>query len=384
MKLLMEEVKRVFKSLIFLGLAIALIIAISGQIDRESYEFKEPDINQETYGNYITDDPNYIFSNLIYDLYRSVETNSFTTYPYGFYREKSLESDELNAIKDIVSDLVSIPYDDIDLHNDISAPKKEKLENQLDKIDALIGGGSFYAKDMYQVHFGNKGMTYDQALKDFHLMQKSGYDLVFARYFSDYAGIFTLLMSWFIGLYFWNKDRKEGIASTIYVKEVSSFKIVMTRILAMSLALIFIVLAIFTYYEIKLFNIYGMRLLNPIKAYLLVFLWNFPIILFVVSISSFITTMTNSILLGFLGPILSLVYMMSSSSNIFYNIGYGLLIRYNSIGNEAYFTSKIGVFLIGRFMWIGIGFLITIITGILYERRRRGYHAFKNNLSSKS
>ena len=75
-----------------------------------------------------------------------------------------------------------------------------------------------------------------------------------------------MLLSWFIGLYFWNKDRKEGIAHTIFVKQVSSQKLILTRVIAMSLALLLIVLVVFTYYEIKLL-MYGLALLNPLKAF---------------------------------------------------------------------------------------------------------------------
>ncbi len=384
MKLFFQELKRIFKSLIFLGLVIAFILAITGQLGISPYEFKEPDPNQEYHGHYLTDDMSYIYANLMSDLKSSVDSNYFGTYPYGFYREKNLEQNELDAIKDIMSDLSGLSYEDINPKATLNIPNREKLETQLDKIDAIIGGGSFYATDKYQVHFGKKGMTYEEALNDYKLMKENGYDLAFARYFSDYAGIFTLLLSWFIGLYFWNKDRREGISNTLYVKQVSSQKLIFARVFAMSLALLFVILMIFSYYEVKLLMIYGIEWLSPVKAYGLVILWILPIILFIVSLSSFLTITTNSILLAFLGPIFSIIYLMSSSANIFYNINYGLLIRYNSVGNETYFLSKLDTFLAGRAFWLVISILITIFTAFVYERRRRGYHAFKNKISIKN
>lgn len=384
MRLFVQEIKRVFKSLIFLGLVVALILAITAQIDTESYEFKEPDPNQEYQGHYLTSDLHYIYPNLMMDLKASVEANSFSTYPYGFFREKNLEQDELNAIEDIMSDLSGIPFEEISVSSNMDIPEKEKLEKQLDKVDAIIGGGSFYAKDKYMGHFGNRGMTYEEAVADYQLMQERGYDVAFARYFSDYAGIFTLLLSWFMGLYFWNKDRKEGVANIFYVKPVSSHRLILARVLAMSLALMVVVLAIFSYYEAQLLMIHGFGLLNPVKAYSLVVLWILPILLFVVSLSSLLTIASNSILLGFLGPIFSMIYLMSSSTNIFYNVGYGLLLRYNSVGNEAYFLSKVNTFLMGRAIWMVIAIFIGIFTSLLYERRRRGHHAFKNYLPTKT
>lgn len=384
MNLFFLELKRVFKSLIFGGLVLAFILAMTSQLEVSAYEFKEPDPNQKYHGHYLTDDMSYIFPNLMRDLKSSVDANYFATYPYGFYREKNLEQNELAAIKDIMSDLSGLSYEDINPNATLTIPNKEKLELQLEKIDAIIGGGSFYAPDTYQVHFGNKGMTYKEALKDFELMQENGYDLAFARYFSDYAGIFTLLLSWFIGLYFWNKDRREGIANTLYVKQVSSPKLIFARVLAMSLALLVIILTIFSYYEVKLWMLHGIAQLSPVKAYGLVILWVLPVILFIVSLSSLLTITTNSILLGFLGPIFSMIYLMSASANILYNINHGLLLRYNSVGNETYFLSKLVTFLAGRVFWLVLSILITVLTAFVYERRRRGYHAFKNKSSIKN
>lgn len=384
MNLFFLELKRIFKSFIFWGLGIAFVLAITSQLGNTLDEFNEPDPNQEYYGNYLTDDISYIYPNLIDDLITSVDTNYFATYPYGFYRERNLKQDELIAIKDIISELIGIPYEDINENEIVDIPNKKKLEIQLDKIDAIIGGGSFYSKDKYRIQYGNKGMNYEEAVADYCLMKKNGYDVAFARYFSDYAGIFALLLSWFIGIYFWNKDRREAIANTLYIKQESSKKIILSRVIAMSVSLLCVVLMIFTYYEIKILMVFSSEVLSPVKAYVLITMWILPIILFVVSLSSFLTVTTNSILLTLLGPIISMVYLMFSSANIFYNVGYGLLIRYNSVGNEAYFSSKVDTFLASRTVWIIIDIIIIIFTVFIYERRRRGYDVFKNHFSNKN
>ena len=384
MRSLIQEFKRILKSLIFLGLIVAFVLALVSQLGSKPPEFQEPKPNQETYGIYLTDDLDYIYPNLMVDLKTAVDANYFATYPFGFYREKNLNDSELNAIKAIMAEMAGKPYEEISDNDHLKNPSQAKLELQLEKIDALIGGGSFYASDEYKVHFGKKGMSYEEALSDYHLMRGQGFDLSFARYFSDYAGIFTMLLTWFMGLYLWNKDRKEGVANTLYVKSISSLKLIMTRVLAMSLAILLIILAIFTYYEGQLLFDYGLDLLSPLKAYGLVIAWILPIILFIVSLSSLITIASKSILFGFLGPIFSMVYLMSSSANIYYNIGYVLLLRYNSVGNEKYFISQINTFLIGRTVWLVLAILIIVLTVFLYERRRRGYHAFKSILPIKN
>ncbi len=378
MGLFLQELKRMMKSLIFVGIAVAFTIAMVSQLGVTPEALAKPNPNQSYYGHSMTDDLHYIYPQLMADLQTSVEANSFATYPYGFYREQHLEADKLATVKEIMSNIAGVPYEEIQIDGDMKLPDRATFEVQLDKIDALLGGGSAYASDAYQQHFGNKGMTYEEALADDALMRENGYDVACARYFCDYAGIFILLLSWFLGLFLWNKDRDEGIAATIYVKQISSKKLVFTRIIAMSIALLLLVWLLFTYYEIQLWLRHDLAILNPLKAYGLVTLWVFPIILFVVSLSSLLTILTHSVLFGFLGPICSMVYLMSASTNIFYHIGFGLVPRYNSVGNEAYFLSQIDTFLISRFLWIGIAIIIIIATIFIYERRRSGYHAFKN------
>lgn len=379
-----QELKRVFKSLIFLALALAISVSIAIQISSESYHIDLPKPGQESYGHFLSDDLDYIFPNLMQDLKWSVEANSFSTYPYGFYREKTLRQDELKAVKNIMSDLTAKPYDEIKINADMETPDERRLEESLDKIDAILGGGSFFAKDEYKVRYGDRGMSYDEALADYNLMKEKGFDIAFARYFSDYAGIFALLLTWFMGMFFWNKDAKEGISNTLYVKNFPSFKLVFFRILAMSIALILVVWFIFTYYELQLLQIYGSGLLNPFKAYGLVFLWVFPVVFLVNTLSSLLTISTRSILLGFLGPIFSLIYIMSSSTNTFYNIGYGLIIRYNTIGNESYFLSQSSLFVRARVMWILVAILMSVVSAIVYERRRKSSCVFKVRSSNKN
>ncbi|RBP57543.1 hypothetical protein DES36_1289 [Alkalibaculum bacchi] len=383
MKLSVFELKRLFKSLIFCITVVILILSISMQIG-ENYKIEPPQPGNESYGYKIVDDLELIYPNLLVDLYQSVENNSFTTYPYGFYKNKILDSKELDLMKEFISELAGTEYHEILTEGINNIPTKDSLENSLEKINSLLEGGSDYAPDAYLFKFGNIGMDYNEALEEYNLMKTNGLDVAFTRYFSDYAGIFISLITWFLPLSVWLKDGKSGIINTIFVKSTGTIKLFLSRICAITVSILLVLILFYSYYEFKIVGTYGIENTNILKAYGLLIIWLIPNVLFCVSMSSLITIVTNNVITAIVGPLGTFITLLMSPKGIYGNYGWQLVLRHNTIGNEQYFLDHFNQLLLNRSVWLLIGVFICVLSIIALNKKREGYYAIKTSVSHKS
>ena len=368
MTLLSFELKRIFRSLVFWITGVLLIFMITSQIE-ESFRLFPPLPNQNGYGTKTIDDAEFIYKNLIADLDRSVANNSFTTYPYGWYRHKVLKPQELVLMTKLTKELKSL------------GPSGEEFENSLKKIDSLLGSGSSFSPKQYKEDFGKAALSYDEAKEEYELMKERGLAMAFTRYFCDYAGIFLTLLSWFLPISLWLEDKKNGIASTIYAKSISSFKLFISRFLACSLSLLFITLLPFSYYILRIGIEHGFGNGIP-TSYILLLIWVVPNSFFCSSIASLATIVSNAFL-GIAGSLLSFLLFFGHTGNLRGSYGWKLVPRHNTIGNENYFHTHFYQLLANRSLWILIALCIAFLGVWLLAKKRGGFYG-KGRLSHKT
>jgi|GEM_PF-4079396 putative ABC transporter, permease permease len=369
MNLFLLEIKRILKSLSFWIFFVIMCVFMATQLS-DSYIIDRPTRDDVTYKT--EDDLNYIYPTLLKELVKETELNSFDTYPRGFYRNVSLDDNEINLMKKLIEDLCGTNYEDastLGIHN---IPNRENLENNLKKIDSLLGGGSSYSINRYKNMFGQVPTSYEERIDEYKLMKANGLDKSFARYFCDYAGITIFILIYFIPLGVFLKDSNKSISSSIFTKSSSTRKILFTRLWAMAIVTISSILLIFTCYELILVNLYGIELLNPVTAYGLIILWLFPNIVLGISLGSLITILINNILAGVFCFLISFMYIITSSPNISGAYGFSPIIRHNIVGMERYFLDNFNILLENRIMWFIISLLIALIASIALDKKRVG------------
>lgn len=389
MKLTAFEARRVLTSLLFWLVVAALLISVGSQF-METEAITPPQPDQVDYGTKVVNDLIVIYPNLISDLIASIENNYFIAYPFGFYRLVDLPPESLAILKDLLSQVTGLPYET--LKSVSQAELKELLGRQelpegasfdifRKKVAGIIGPGSL-VKDNQT--YGRVPLSYQEALAEYNAIAGNGFTMAYARMYCDYAGIFLMLLAWFIPLQQWYRDRTGGLHQTIYVRLVSSTRLVLSRLAAATGLLMLAAMGLFGWFLGRFISHHGLANIDLVRPFGLIIVWLLPIVIVSSAASSLITILSDKPLAAPAGLISWYLLMLSGSSNIQGNYGWRLVPRHNSLFNEAYYVSHFNQLLLNRLAWLFIGLIITAGAIYLYNRKRTGYHATANKLHLES
>lgn len=442
MKLYRKECRRIATSIVYF-LFIAVLIfswfqnfkgATKTEIDwsngKEPTEIgfdrpllKEPTVEDEYFGSKISeDDPNMIMTGVTRALLGEYESNSYATYPVGYYKAVTLSKEKQERVLEILCEITgltekqlkNLPKDyfpavtgtifsfdsnvNIDSNGDMivtpenkngtdsnkSTDKTKKFVSQvtyeqfkelMNEMETLIGeNGSKYSKEMMITYFGLSEMNYEEAYSEYQQTIKD--DKVtggFARLFCDYMGLALGFYPIFIVVIMWLKDRAGNTAELIYSRNVSSLKLVLMRYLASITMVIIPVLLLSLESLISLIS-FGAE--NNIAIDYLAYVkyiswWLLPTVMIVTSIGMFFTLLTDSpiaIILQFLWWFIDKgVTGLSGDTNIF-----TLMIRHNTLRGYEIVQNGFYTICINRLLMAGVSILIVFLSVWILEQKRKG------------
>lgn len=387
MQLFLCEFKRILKSKTFWFVLILMAAFMHMQMGLD-LAFSEPQIGEETYGRHKTDDIEVIKEAALRDLLISYSRNAYDTYPMGFYRNRALNVDERETMTKMISSLTGLTYDDIyqltnHLSNDnleayaVTPHSKEMTEeafvNAMDKVDQVIGGGSFFEKDRIYQYYGRRQSTYEEAVKRYEILVSQ--DKItggVGRYMNDYLGIYMLMLTPFLTTALWHKDTKTQVKDLLSSKAISSRQLVITRNAALVCAFVLMGILVATFYN--LLSIFQ----NPsqdvawLSIYWITFLWQLPIIAIGVAVASLITILTSKTLAIPIMVFTWFINFLFSGSQLVGNYGAKLIIRHNTVYERHLFYDHFRGILFNRFMWLAIAVLITLAAVKSFDEKRKG------------
>lgn len=394
MRFILVELRRILKSPLYGFTFLIFAFFVASQMGTDASQFSiNPPTPGGNYGQMASQDFNVIRRGALSDLLHSYRVNHYVTYPFGFYRSKSLGVQKQKEMSRLLSALTGSSVADIEM---ISKGKEkgsvdETLQNALqyalspedflammNRIDALLGGGSSYHEKRIQSSFGYVPKDYETAMADHHkILEKDQITGALARLFCDYFGIIIFIGPGFFVTAYWLSDRKKGIDEILYTKDISSFRFVFSRMIALTLALWMFVLVIGTYYN-GLF-LWANSGQNPdgLRIYGTLFLWLFPALCVGVCFYSLFAILTGGPFGIIIGFILWFLGLQNGSGKIHGNYGLSLTFRHNIIGNTDYYYEHLNQIWYNRAFWMGIFFLGSIICVGIWQKKRGGKRAWK-------
>ncbi len=315
--------------------------------------------------------------------------NSYSTYPFGFIKEVRLSGEEQEQAGQIIEKLTGLsPEEFIRIATDgkTSSDAVQVLRNisyeefmeEMEKLDSLLGGGSYYEPDslLGNTDFPN---TYEEAEAEYErVLEKDRVTGAYGRIFCDYMGIIMGILPVFLAVTRSVRDKRAKASQVIFAKKASSFTIQASRYAA-TLAMIFLPLLILS----TMLNSQAMYLAgvlsvkgNPLYMYEYLFGWLMPTVMVVLSIGFFVTELTE-------GPLAILLqggfwfYTILAAQKLTGYVGTSLVPRFNSVGYYSIYEKMKPALVANRLSYLLISIVLFALTVFVYEKKRRGglFHA---------
>lgn len=414
-----KEIKKVAFSITFAVLVFALITM---SVSQDVLNFSDMIITEpqpgENYGIQAKEIPEQIMPAAFDSLCKEFTANKYIAYPIGFYKTVKLGEKDRENMAEIISALSGVPTDNI-LGYRTEASSKDKIEITLDnaqnytaqddgsiiinnnnvasdseapteltlkadisyetfkaymkKADDLIGGCSRYSESSL-LQFGYVAITYDEAAEEYNnILAYDHFTGAYARLFCDYIGVFISILPVFISVALCLKDRRSRMNDLIYVRRISSFKLLFTRFFAMA-TVIFIPTIILAYISnISVWSSYSGMALDYLAPLKYVLGWLMPSVMISTAVGMFFTEITNT-------PIAIVIQGLWWFIDI--NVGarktsagyalFQLTPRHNSLGNTQTFIDGYDTLVTNRVLFAVAALVLVIASAVVYELKRRG------------
>ena len=388
--LLLQEIKKIVKSIPYLIFIAAVVIGLFSQgVFRFQDDLLEEPQPGGSYGFKQEEIAEQIMPAALRDLLTEFSNNNYTTYPIGFIKHVKLSEGTFQIGGDGMQQ---------DGNGGFTIGSDENQQNSSEKItfavrddmdysrfkelmgqaDDLLGGGSNYAVDSL-IGYGTVPLTYEEAKERYDLAVSS--DQVtggYARLFSDYAGVMVLsILPVFLAVILSMKDQRAKMEALIYTKKTSAAKLTFIRYLAIVIAAMAPVIILSYLSNMMVWSsYYGMQLdyLAPLKYD---FGWLLPSVMISTAIGMFLTELTGTPIAV---AVQGLWWMFDVNLGI-KNIpsGYALfrLAPRHNVGADSLFRTQdyldhFGSLVQNRLLMAGIALALILLTILIYEAKRKG------------
>lgn len=371
---------------------------------------EKPEPGQESYGLTYSSEKSDIMAAALGALAKETESESFTTYPVGFYKNVKPGQEKLERIRRILEEAAGITWEQIleemkeqqsleekraaggkagvVYGGGIKLPASESLTYErflelMKETDKLLGGGSSYAPDSVS-RLAVMPADYEDALGRYRdIVEKDRVTGAYAREFSDYMGLMAGILPVFLAVSRSLKDRRAKACGVIWVRQASSGKLVLSRYLAAVAAAVLPVLLLGI--SVHLQSSYCARTLG-VRPDSLAFLkyvggWILPTILFTLSVGFLLTEMINSPLMVLVqGAVWFAAVMMGAGGGNLEYAGMNYIPRWNSFGLTGEFFRQLPELIRNRLFYTLAAVLMLGLTALVFDLKRKGVWRIGGNL----
>lgn len=379
----------------------------------------KPEKGSEDYGSIKKEIPAKIMSGGTDMLIIEYLKNSYATYPFTYYKEVILSTEEQKEILSIIEEITGLTEEQIknlpdgyfppvngniihmgedaaqnrdgsfsfSAENSKTSQDKndytkhfaaqvsyERFKELMLKAEEIIGAGSNYSMDMLLEYYGQAPMTYDEAMDEYN---KTIYDdkvtAAFARLFCDYMTRALGLYSVFIVAVFWLKDRRNKMNELIDSKQIKTTRLMIVRTLAILAAVILPVILLSFESLIPLIKYSAdTGIVIDVFAFIKYILWwLLPTVMAVAALGTFFTVFTSTpiaILVQFVWWFIdSSITGLSGDTRLF-----TLMIRHNTLNGSELIQQNFNIICLNRGLMVLISFILIYLSAVIYDKKRGG------------
>ena len=345
--------------------------------------------------------------------------NSYSTYPFGYYKEVILSTQEQKEILSIIEEITGLSEeqiknlpedyfpsvngniihmgDDVSQNQDgtfsfqtgdsdtsqdekdytkhfIAQVSYERFKDLMAEAEKIIGAGSNYSMDMLQEYYGQAEMTYDEAMNEYHkTIYVDKVSTAFARLFCDYMTRTLGLYPIFIVAIFWLKDRRNKMNEMIDSKKIKTVKLIIVRTLAILTAVILpvVILSLESLIPLMEYSADTGIAIDVFAFIKYILWWLLPTVMVVTGLGTFLSILTST-------PIAILVQLvwwfidsaitgLSGDTRL-----YTLMIRHNTLNGAELIQQDFNIICLNRGIMIILSFILIYLSIVIYNKKRGG------------
>lgn len=379
----------------------------------------KPEQGAENYGSIKKEIPDKIMCGGTDMLIIEYLKNSYATYPFNYYKEVILSTEEQKEILSIIEEITGLSEEQIKnlpddyfpsvngniIHmgedvaqnqdgsfsfqtenSDTSQDKKdytkhfvaqvsyERFKELMAKAEEIIGAGSKYSMDMLLEYYGQAEMTYDEAMNEYNkTIYEDKVSTAFARLFCDYMTRVLGLYPIFIVAVFWLKDRRNKMNEIINSKKITTVKLITARTLAI-LTAVMLPVVILSFESLIPLMEYSANTGIAIDVFAFIkyiLWWLLPTVMVITGLGTFLSILTST-------PIAILVqfiwwFIDSAITGLYGDTRlYTLMIRHNTLNGAELVQQNFNVIYLNRGLMIILSFILFYLSIVIYNKKRGG------------
>lgn len=279
---------------------------------------------------------------------------------------------------------------------------EETFDSLLDKLDNILGGYTYYSDYFFMDHsdfrrdlvelngynnyassvIGVNDIEMDELLEYYYSeVNGYGYCSLFTFYLIDKIEIIICLLLPLVMLIY-NNSNKKGVKDLIYIKKITSFKVIILSFFGIIVSVIIPILLILVLYTFSL-NICALEIGYTLDCFGLLLnglVVVFPEIIFMTALDILIIFFTDSFIPTIL--VSSLVFGISVDDYIGRYEFNRVIIRFNYIGNVRFIDNDLSKIVDNRLAVMFVGFVIILIVVAVYSLGRNSIFTCNNRYKS--
>ena len=400
--LFFKECKKVIFSLSFVIYCIVIFAFYFTQFQNDSRApLEKPVPGSDNYGMIEKEVPEILMPAAIDSLVGEYLSDSFTAYPYGFYKNVRLKKRDKKRLAEIIYEVSGITQQELDSFEDFdyggyyymdengsmvyykgnipeaTIPEEltyEHFRELMKKADEIIGGGSKYSDTFIVGNFSYVPKTYEDALAEYEqFLTEDKITGAYARLFCDYMGIDLAIMPVFVAVALAGLDKKSRMEQLAYSRKISSAKLIFTRYFA--LVFVMLIPVIFTAINAHMMvkDLYPESELDSTAFFRYTVFWLIPNILTAAAVGMLITEIFSGLLAIFAQGAWWFSSVIAASGGLTGNIGkFTLVMRHNSLLKSDVFNAEWSNIIFNRIFFTIMSIIAVALTAFIYELKRRG------------
>lgn len=398
MMLFTKECKKIFRSLTYIVYSVIVILMFWTQFWC-ALDCPLNDLNYMTYeGEKISGNPELIMPAALDSLTGSYLSNSYTCYPYGFFKSVHLNSKKSAKIQKYITEISGLSSEEIEAlknssekyytsygsadyeeYNVSNVPIKEDMSYERFKeimgdVDDILGGGSDYKPESLAYNFSLVDMTEEELRQEYDdFMEKDHISGAYGRLFSDYLGIDLAFVPVFVAVALITADRRGKMSSLVYSRKVSSFKLVSTRFAALVFTMIIPVFLCAAVSTVKIMFMYSGSSPSIWGLFKISSVWLIPNVTMATALGMLLSELFSAGVAIFAQFVLWFGGLMMSKAALYGYVGkFTFICRHNRLMHREDFMANYDNFVFNRIFYTVLSLVIVLLTVFVYEMKRGG------------